>query len=63
MAYRRNKTLDARDKCTVRLYYDCISRGMKKMDAYAYCAEYYDVSECTVRRLVHIAQNMSRNAQ
>lgn len=53
MSYRRAKELDARDKCIVRLFYDCLkSRKMPVMDSYAYCAETYDITEDQVRRII-----------
>ena len=56
MTYRRPKVLDARDKCIVRLFYDCLNvRNLSVMDAYAYCAEYYDVTEDHIRRILRNA--------
>ena len=54
MAYRRNKALNARDNCIRTLFYDCIgNRKMKVMDAYSYCGEYYDLSEESIKKIVH----------
>ncbi len=61
MAYRRAKELDARDKCIVRLFYDCLYvRKLSVMDAYAYCAEYYDVSEVNVRKIIQKASRSDK---
>ena len=53
MSYKRPKELDARDKCIVRLFYDCLhAQKLSAMAAYSYCAETYDITEDQVRRII-----------
>ncbi len=49
---KRTKDKEARDKCIVRLYFDRLSHGEKKMDAYAYVADWYGLTEDSVRKIV-----------
>ena len=49
---KRTKDKEARDKCIVRLFYDRLDHGDSKMAAYAYCAEWYDLSEDQVQRIL-----------
>lgn len=62
MSYRRNKTLDARDKCIVRLYYERLQKGDRAMDAICYCAEWYDLSESQVMRIIQKDRNTPKNS-
>ena len=53
---RRTKDKSARDSCIVRLYYERVKKGCKRMDAICYCAECYDISESQVMRIIQRAR-------
>ena len=54
---KRTKDKQARDKCIVRLFYDRLRLGDSRMAAYAYCAEWYDLSEDQVQRILRDSRN------
>ncbi len=50
---KRSKVLDERDRQIKTLFRDCLVKGMRVMDAYAYCAEAYGLTEDRIRQIVN----------